>query len=60
MDECKALQHGLFAAIDGICDKHQVEKIETIGDAYLAGAYARSPFSSIQAFLWDKGWIGGD
>ena len=28
--------HALFAAIDGICDKHRVEKIETIGDAYLA------------------------
>ena len=31
-----AMLHALFAAIDGICDKHQVEKIETIGDAYLA------------------------
>ena len=25
-----------FAAIDGLCDKHAVEKIETIGDAYVA------------------------
>jgi hypothetical protein len=42
--------HSLFGAIDGICDKHRVEKIETIGDAYLAatgctaseaGAYTR-------------------
>jgi hypothetical protein len=28
--------HALFAAIDGVCDKHRVEKIETIGDAYVA------------------------
>ena len=28
--------HALFAAIDGLCDKHRVEKIETIGDAYVA------------------------
>jgi class 3 adenylate cyclase len=31
-----AMLHNLFAAIDGLCDKHRVEKIETIGDAYLA------------------------
>ena len=30
------LLKGLFAAIDRVCSIHQVEKIETIGDAYLA------------------------
>ena len=33
MNECKPLVHGLFAAIDRLCDKHRVEKIETIGRA---------------------------
>ena len=27
---------GLFAAFDAACDRHGVEKIKTIGDAYLA------------------------
>ena len=29
---------GLFAAFDAACDRHGVEKIKTIGDAYLAAA----------------------
>jgi class 3 adenylate cyclase len=28
--------HELFSAIDRLCDKHCVQKIETIGDAYIA------------------------
>ena len=43
--------HTLFAAIDGLCDKHRVQKIETIGDAYLAGPYTRPLLSSTQAVL---------
>ena len=56
MDECKPL-------IDGICDKHRVEKIETIGDAYLAATGrggvekqhthdVESPFSSSTTRLY--------
>jgi hypothetical protein len=42
--ELVAMLHALFAAYDKICTKHQVQKIETIGDAYLAatGAADRS------------------
>ena len=44
--ELVAMLHALFAAMDGICEKHNVEKIETIGDAYLA-ATGRGLHSSI-------------
>jgi len=31
-----AMLHSMFAAYDGLCAEHRVQKIETIGDAHLA------------------------
>ena len=42
--ELVAMLHSLFAAYDRICAKHHVQKIETIGDAYIAATGGGSGF----------------
>jgi class 3 adenylate cyclase len=41
--ELVALLDRIFTAFDGLCDRHGLEKIKTIGDAYMAVAGAPEP-----------------
>jgi class 3 adenylate cyclase len=49
--ELVAMLHSLFAAYDRICAKHHVQKIETIGDAYIAATGGGSGFR-VQILEW--------
>ena len=42
-EEIVAFLHTVFSAFDGLADKHKLEKIKTIGDAYMVAAGMPAP-----------------